>query len=986
MKAAIILTTVLAAGANFAAAAPTTTSSPTPSAVPNEARAKGIAEAIAQAIKTSKIPFPQAGVPQPASSGGLHKRCDSDGYWNLLYQQIMASKMVDVKKSPGARTATKGTMTKATATATESSVKTPQEAVKRKKVQKPSSTGLIYGQGQTEKVEAEQVEPSRETPQNYLEQPVLKLEYADEERVKKLLKSPLLGPKDRAMLKGYLKQRKRKNHFVVTYTYRHMGGFGRLYIDVEKVGHQMLSKNIRKYITNGYYLDIDVVNCQPSIILYLFKQFSLNCPDDLKRYVRDRGSVLAENGITDKRIVNKYLNKRSGNMPYPFLKEIHRAIYEDLVPRLKTSAKFSQLWDSVEKSDKKYNKEGSFLSYVVATVENRILHVMEQYFLSHGLEPDSLIFDGMLVKKDDAIDEAFLRGCEEHIKKETGVDLHLAVKPMECEIDFDKNLLLDLSGCVVGEDKELSTLIEQARNGTSGRLAHLAMYLMKKGYICVQRRKWFKFVQHKWCEISGAPSMAAMEILAEAISGWYDAAEDELQRMNAEDERTPEEQYHLENLMKNLKKEKEKRLAAIEDTTVRSKIMKDLEELMDGYTRDIKFDGKPYLLCFTNGVYDLLHDAIRPGLPEDYLTIGVPYALPDMSDPEIEKKLDALLESILPDEDLRDYVLKTLSTCLEGVNRHEQYWTWQGTGRNGKGILKDLMQHTLGEDFCKFPQPTIITSKRCQSSQASPELVDLKGARAVFLSEPCVGEKIKSATLREMTGNDKTRLRGLYGSQETVSPDFTLFLLCNGRPEMDAPDTDAVWNRERGVRFRHKFVESPKMPYERQMDKELKQKLPEYAPYFMVQLLRVYKRYRENGYKLEPPPQVLEVSNEYRLENNPVEKFFKEQIVRVETDCAEVNDGQGSQEMKEDESLLPVCRLWEAFETWRKDEGITVIIPQNAFSQKFSKVSNDSFEKGRYSIDGVRQYAYTGMVIKDYEWDNEKVKWVLKLETAPGQG
>ena len=847
-----------------------------------------------------------------------------------------------------------------------STVKTSQEAVKKRKSHDCSR---------------------EEIPQQQVQHPIVivKLEYADEERVKKLHKSPLLGPKDRAMLKSYLKQRKRKNRFTVRYTYRHVGGFGRLYVDVEKVGHQMLSKNIRKYITNGYYVDIDIVNCQPTIILSLFREFSVKCPDELKRYVCDRVTVLAENGITDKKIVNKYHNKRNGNIPYPFLKEIHRAIYEDLVPRLKDSPQFSQLWQSIEESDKKYNKEGSFLSYVVATVENRILHLMEQYFLSHGFEPDSLIFDGMLVKKDDAIDDAFLRSCEEHIEKETDVELRLAIKPMECEIDFDKDPTVNLSGCIMGEDKELSALVEQARNGTSGRLAHLAMHLMKKDFICIQRRKWYKFSEHKWCEISGAPSMDAMEILAKAIRAWYDAAEEELHRMNAEEERTAEEQYHLENLMRDLNKEKEKRLAAIEDTTVRGKIMRDLEDLMDGYTKNITFDGKPYLLCFTNGVYDLLHDAIRPGLPEDYLTIGVPYALPDVSDPEIEEKLDALLMSILPDGDLREYVLRTLSTCLEGVNRHEQYWTWQGTGRNGKGILKDLMQHTLGEDLCKFPQPTIITSKRCQSSQASPELVDLKGARAVFLSEPCVGEKIKSATLREMTGNDKTRLRGLYGSQETISPNFTLFLLCNGRPEMDAPDTDAVWNRERGVRFRHKFVENPRLPHERQMDKELKQKLPEYAPYFMLQLLRVYRRYRESGYELETPPQVHEVSNEYRLENNPVEKFFREQIVRVAAACSEREVCQGPQEMKGDEPLLPVCRLWEAFETWRKDEGITVIIPQNAFSQKFSKVSNDSFEKRRYSIDGIRQYAYLGMVIRDYEWDNDKSQWVLKMDTEPGQ-
>ncbi|KAI9097259.1 hypothetical protein DFS34DRAFT_650072 [Phlyctochytrium arcticum] len=152
-------------------------------------------------------------------------------------------------------------------------------------------------------------------------QPVTKLEYADEERINKLLKSPLLSPKDRGLLTSYKKQRKKKDFFEVRYNYKQPSHFGRLYAnDGERalVGHQCLSKDIRKYITNGYYADIDVVNCQPTIIKFLFKVLKLKCPVD----VADRAAVLRENGVTDKKIVNRYLNKKKDNAPYPFLKNI----------------------------------------------------------------------------------------------------------------------------------------------------------------------------------------------------------------------------------------------------------------------------------------------------------------------------------------------------------------------------------------------------------------------------------------------------------------------------------------------------------------------------------------------------------------------------------------------------------------------------------------------------------------------------------------
>ncbi|KAI8817888.1 uncharacterized protein EV422DRAFT_508711 [Fimicolochytrium jonesii] len=790
-------------------------------------------------------------------------------------------------------------------------------------------------------------------------------------RINKLLKSPLLNAKERSSLLAYQNQRKKHDAFEGNYIYKQPQGYGRLYVD--GIGHQNLSKNIRTYITNGYYTDIDVVNCQPTLTRFLFQLFHLQCPPDLERYLTDKGAVLAENGITDKKVVNKYLNKSKNDAPHAFLRNIHKEIYEKLVPRLQESPEFKPLWQWVEASDKKYNKRGSFFSYVVASIENLVLSAMHCFFTRGGFSPDSLIFDGMLVKADPRINDDLLRECERFIEKQVGAQVQLAVKPMECTVDFDKEITVDTSNIVIEGNKELSKLIEESRSGTSGRLAILAMYLMKERYICIRRRQWFKFEQHKWTELAGCPSMDAMDLLLCPIKEWYDALLVELDRMQCESEDEAERRY-LKTQVERVEREKRMRVEAIEDSGIRVKIMKDLEDLMDSYTKDVVFDTKPYLLCFKNGVYDLLLDELRDGLPEDYLTIGVPYALPDSMCPDIDAKLDALLESIFPDKEVLLYVMLTLCTCLEGINRHEQYWTWLGVGRNGKGILKDLTQHTLGEELCKFPKPTILTTKRCGSSQANPEFVDLKGARAVFVSEPCVGEKIKSATLRELTGNDKSRQRGLYGAQETVSPDYSLFLLCNGRPEMDAPDTDAIWDRENSVHFPHKFVEDPKLPHERLTDKGLKQKLTEYAPYFMLKLLQCYKQYRENGFKLDAPQGVLAVSREYRLENNPVEKFYQEQVVKA----SETTANEGFEELESNSMLLPVSRLWSLFERWRKDNTVAASISENGFYQKLAKLAKcDGLKPVKRKVDGARVMCYECMVIREYEWSGVDSCWRL---------
>ncbi|KAI8815647.1 uncharacterized protein EV422DRAFT_510461 [Fimicolochytrium jonesii] len=770
-------------------------------------------------------------------------------------------------------------------------------------------------------------------------EPMTKREYADEARVDKLLKSPLLNAKERCSLEGYKKQRKKQNLFEVGYLYKQPSGYGRLYVD--GIGLQTLSKSIRTYITNGYYTDIDVVNCQPTLIRFLFRLFGLACPADLERYVQNRQDVLTENGITDKKVVNRYLNKSKNDAPHAFLRNIHKELYDKLVPLLQESRQFKPLWQWIESSDKKYNRKGSFLSYVVATVENLVLAAMHSFFTGKGISPDSLIFDGMLVKADPRVDETLLKECERFIKERVGADLRLAIKQMICDVDYDKELTVDTSNVVIDSDRELSSLIDESRRGTSGRLALLAMYLMKDKYICIRRKKWYKFDKHRWIELLGCPSMDAMDILLCPIKRWYEALVAEIKGIFSGAEDETERRFFVTQIEK-LEKEKRLRVEAIEDSIIRGKVMKDLEDLMDSYTKDVVFDTKPYLLCFENGVYDLSQDAIRPGLPEDYLTICVPYDLPDAVCPDIDAKLDALLER---------------------------------TGRNGKGILKDLTQHTLGENLCKFPKATILTTKRCGSSQANPEFVDLKGSRAVFLSEPCVGEKIKSATLRELTGNDKSRQRGLYGSQETVRPDFSLFLLCNGRPEMDAPDTDAIWDREKSIHFPPKFVEDPKLPHERAMDKGLKQKLPEYAPFFMLKLLRCYTLYRESGYKLDAPQGVLKVSQDYRLENNPVEKFYEEQVMlAVESNTLP----EGTEERQLKDSLLPVSRLWSVFEKWRKDSVLATTISENGFYQKLAKLTKGDFESVKRKVDGTRVICYDKMCIRDYEWSRIEGCWIFK--------
>ena len=156
-------------------------------------------------------------------------------------------------------------------------------------------------------------------------------------------------------------------------------------------------------------------------------------------------------------------------------------------------------------------------------------------------------------------------------------------------------------------------------------------------------------------------------------------------------------------------------------------LMTELSKLF--YSPDFlkRLDNAPHLLCFTNGVYDLNTHTFRDGKPDDYLTKCTGYAYDSTEDPEIIQDIMTFLRSIMPSEEMVQYLLKTLGYMLHGTKSLEQFWFWTGRGRNGKGTLCTLLCKTLG-DYYYEPD---ITSIKNSSSKAKPAL----GKRLLVLTD-----------------------------------------------------------------------------------------------------------------------------------------------------------------------------------------------------------------------------------------------------------
>lgn len=300
-------------------------------------------------------------------------------------------------------------------------------------------------------------------------------------------------------------------------------------------------------------------------------------------------------------------------------------------------------------------------------------------------------------------------------------------------------------------------------------------------------------------------------------------------------------------------------------------------------------DSNLYLIGLRNGVYDLRIFSIRPGRCEDYVSMTTNNEYIEYTwNHRMIKDIMLFIEQVLPKDRVRHYVLTTLGSFLDGSTGNEKFHIWVGSGGNGKSKLIELFQLAMGE-YCGSLPVTVITQQRPASNAASPELARLKGKRFVSIQEPNEKEKLQVGRMKELTGGDTIYARGLHKEPIEYKPQFKMILACNHLPRVP-PDDGGSWRRIRVVKFNSKFVENPDPDDENQFkaDPLLHKKLVEWKEGFFWILTQYYRFFKmgDSSRDISPgvhePPEVTEVTDQYRNRNDIISDFMKDSVMLEE--------------------------------------------------------------------------------------------------------
>jgi putative DNA primase/helicase len=269
-----------------------------------------------------------------------------------------------------------------------------------------------------------------------------------------------------------------------------------------------------------------------------------------------------------------------------------------------------------------------------------------------------------------------------------------------------------------------------------------------------------------------------------------------------------------------------------------------------------QWDVDPYLLGVRNGVVDLRTSTLRPGRPEDGITLqtAVPYD-PTATCPRWERFVSEIFDG---HPDLIGFIQRSIGYSLTGCTSEQVLFLLHGRGANGKGTLTNMLKRVLSDYAWNMPFATIEMRDR---SAIPNDLAALVNRRFVIASETNDGSRLNEARVKALTGCDPITARFLHGEFFTFEPVGKFWLSVNHKPIV-RDDSFGFWRRLRLIPFSQQFP----------VNQTLTDDLQAEAPGILTWCVRGALAWQQDG--LQAPAIVTDATKQYEEDSDPLAGFL----------------------------------------------------------------------------------------------------------------
>jgi putative DNA primase/helicase len=279
----------------------------------------------------------------------------------------------------------------------------------------------------------------------------------------------------------------------------------------------------------------------------------------------------------------------------------------------------------------------------------------------------------------------------------------------------------------------------------------------------------------------------------------------------------------------------------------------------------------------------------RPSHPDDLVTqVGCAY-IPEALAPNTWD----MFEQYQPDLTIRQFMLRVLAGTLRGV-QIQHLFVWFGElGGNGKGTMQAVFSTVFGGYAMVLPVKALMKSTGAGGREFRDEIVQLKGKRLVFASEPEEGARFDVGTLCELLGGTTMRGRGIGLKSVEFVPQFSMFMPCNKRPR---------WSDHGGLKRRYNETSWDYKIPEGSEDDGVKDRMVAEAPGVLNAILNHWANWCEAS--VDAPEVVREQTEKGRKDADAVQRFFSV--------CTKLDPNMTARANKNG--------LYESYKNWCQDE------------------------------------------------------------------
>ena len=301
----------------------------------------------------------------------------------------------------------------------------------------------------------------------------------------------------------------------------------------------------------------------------------------------------------------------------------------------------------------------------------------------------------------------------------------------------------------------------------------------------------------------------------------------------------------------------------------------------------VRLDANPAELNTPKGIVNLVTGEVRP-CDRSALCTKVTACAPGSTG--MKMWIEFLKTITEHDGPLMGFLQQVAGAALFGKVFHEGIILAYGGGRNGKSTLFNALAAVLG-DYAGTLDISVLTTDRQNRGAA---LATLRGKRLVIAGELEEGKRLSVSTLKQISSTDPLTVEEKYRAPETVIPSHTLVLYTNHLPRVGSTD-EGTWRRLTVAPFNARITGGTPNYAAKLVD--------EAGPAIMSWALQGAMLFAQNGYALQIPDIVAELTEEYREREDWLSNFLAE--------CCTL----------EPDARAPAGELYKMYREWAESSG-----------------------------------------------------------------